>query len=107
MSDLTDTELALALNGECHTVEVVSWLAREVKRSRDAQRAAVHLGTHEDVRGVVIRALDRHLVGTAALGVVMRNRIAETIADEVVGLVRSAQVNAPASTHVAMSEVKR
>ena len=39
---------------------------------------------HENVRGVVIRALDRHLVGTSALGVVMRNRSAETIADEIV-----------------------
>jgi hypothetical protein len=92
MSDLTDTELALALNGECHTVEVVVWLAREVKRSRDAQRAA---STHEDVRGVTIRALDRHLVGTAALGVAIRNRIAESIADEVVGLAPSAKGNKP------------
>ena len=43
MSDLTDAELALALNGECHTAEVVVWLAREVKRCRDAQRAFVVL----------------------------------------------------------------
>lgn len=43
MTDLTDTELALALSGECHTVEVVVWLAREVKRCRDAQRAAVNI----------------------------------------------------------------
>jgi hypothetical protein len=88
MSDLTDKELELALSGECHSVEVVVWLAREVKRVRDAQRPAVNAGgLHDDVRGVAIRALDRHLVGTAALGVVMRNRIAEAVAEEVMGLV--------------------
>lgn len=67
------------------------WLAREVKRARDAQRAAVtsaRLGLHDDVRSVAIRALDRHLVGTAALGVVIRNRIAESVAEEIVSLVR-------------------
>ena len=37
-SDLTDSDLALALNGECHTVEVIVWLAREVKRYREAQQ---------------------------------------------------------------------
>jgi hypothetical protein len=41
MSDLTDSELALALNGECHTVEVGVWLAREVKRCRKVQSAVV------------------------------------------------------------------
>ena len=101
MSDLTDTELELALNGECHTVEVVVWLAREVKRRREAQPAAA-ASTHEDVRGVALRALDRHLVGTAALGVVMRNRIAEAVADEVGGLVQSAQSNGPAPVHTAV-----
>lgn len=38
MADLTDSELTLALNGECHTVEVAVWLAREVKRWRGEQR---------------------------------------------------------------------
>jgi hypothetical protein len=37
MADLTDEELELALNGACHTVEVVVWLAREVKRYRAAR----------------------------------------------------------------------
>ena len=36
MADLTDSELTLALNGECHTVAVAVWLAREVKRCRGA-----------------------------------------------------------------------
>ena len=38
MADLSDAELDLALSGECHTAEVVVWLAREVKRYRDARR---------------------------------------------------------------------
>jgi hypothetical protein len=38
----------------------------------------------ENVRGVAIRDLDWHLVGTSALGVVIRNQIAETIADEII-----------------------
>jgi hypothetical protein len=38
MADLTDSELTLALNRKCHTVEVAVWLAREVKRWRGAQR---------------------------------------------------------------------
>ena len=38
LADLTDSELRLALNGECHTMEVAVWLAREVKRWRGAQR---------------------------------------------------------------------
>ena len=38
MADLTDSELTLALNGECHTVEVAVWLAREVKRCRGVQQ---------------------------------------------------------------------
>jgi len=41
MSDLTDSELALALNGECHTAEVATWLAREVKRHREVQHFVV------------------------------------------------------------------
>jgi hypothetical protein len=88
MSDLTDKELELALSGECHSVEVVVWLAREVKRARDAQRTAVG-GLHEDVRVVAIRSLDRHLVGTATLTLLMRNKIAESVAEEVVGIVRA------------------
>lgn len=44
MSDLSDDELKLALNGECSTVEVIVWLAREVKRYRDAGAAMQHDG---------------------------------------------------------------
>jgi len=101
MSDLTDAELELALNGECHSVEVVIWLAREVKRARDAQRSAVHAGDslHEDVRGAAIRALDRHLIGTATLGMAIRNRIADAIAvkvvDKVVSLMAKPQKELP------------
>src|SRR4029077_12669669 len=51
MSDLTDAALELALRGECHTVEVVVWLAREVKRGRDAKRAMSPPRRREDVRG--------------------------------------------------------
>jgi hypothetical protein len=79
MSDLTDAELTLALNGECPTVEVVVWLAREVKRCREVQRAAV--SRREEVRGVVIRVLDRFCVPPLERG--MRDRVAEEIADEV------------------------
>lgn len=50
--DLTDEELQLALSGVCHTVEVVVWLAREVKRRRDAQGV-----TLEQVRVVVSEEL--------------------------------------------------
>lgn len=77
MHDLTDAELEQALNGQCHTVEVVVWLAREVKRHR-----AAALGAREDIRGACVRALDRHLVGNAAPGIVLRNRIADAIAAE-------------------------
>ncbi len=75
MHDLTDAELEQALNGQCHTVEVVVWLAREVKRLR-----AAALGAREAIHGASVRALDQHLVGNAALGIVLRNRIADAIA---------------------------
>jgi hypothetical protein len=63
----------------------------EVRRERDAalaelaqvrERTRADQSSHEDVRGIVIRAFDHHL-GKASLGGVMRNRIAESIATEV------------------------
>jgi hypothetical protein len=49
MSDLTDSELVLALNGECHTAEVAVWLAREVKRCREAQHTVVQKSNLTDL----------------------------------------------------------